>query len=481
MRKLTAVILTLTLLTCLFTACGQTEGSNAEQGANNTPTNAVEPSASDTGGSSEDKTTLVLWTRDRADAAFVQPKIEEYNNSNPDNIFIDYQMYTDNFEQALDMAYATNSGPDMVGISGYTDIFVKYVYQGQYVCVDDYMTDEQRARYGSLLSNGVNAVDGKFYYLPMFGSTGRLFYNEDIFKKCGITEPPKTISEMTATAKKITDTLKGEGVYGFAMNLKSPASALGRSLDFMVQRSGGPKQGFDFNKGEYDFSFYSPFIEEFRTIFTTGIAFPGCESLDIDPLRTQFADGKIGMYISWSHADPGVYANQFPTEQHWNIAQLPILDGAEAASQNISPYKGFMITKTCKHPELAWKACVDLFYSDDFVKEYHEAGLGCVIVKDLIDKVGIPGILKGKEEGLLGDKDKFWPATPHELNNQAVIVEGNDQYATFMELIYGSGDIKEGLKDLTDRYNAAYQKGIDGGIGQKIQIPNFDPANPSAE
>ena len=47
------------------------------------------------------------------------------------------------------------------------------------------------------------------------------------------------------------------------MNLK-PASALGRSLDFMVQRSGGPKQGFDFSTGTYDFEFYAPFIEEFR-------------------------------------------------------------------------------------------------------------------------------------------------------------------------------------------------------------------------
>ena len=246
----------------------------------------------------------------------------------------------------------------------------------------------------------------------------------------------------------------------------------------MVQRSGGPKQGFDFSTGTYDFEFYAPFIEEFREIFTTDIAFPGCESLDIDPLRTQFADGKIGMYISWSHADPGVYANQFPTDENWNIAQLPILDGAQEASQSIKPYKGIMITKRCEAPELAWKACVDLFYSDDFVKGYHEAGLGCTIVDDLKSKVEVPEILIGKEEGLLGDKDKFWPATPHELNDQAVIVEGNDQYQTFMELIFGKGDIDKSLQDLTNRYNSAYQKGIDSNIGNKIQIPNFDPANP---
>ena len=334
------------------------------------------------------------------------------------------------------------------------------------------MTAEQKERYSGLLAEGSNAIDGKFYYLPMCGSTGRLFYNVDIFERCGISEPPKTISEMTAAAKKITDTLKGEGIYGFAMNLKSPASALGRSLDFMVQRSGGPKQGFDFSTGTYDFEFYAPFIEEFREIFTTDIAFPGCESLDIDPLRTQFADGKIGMYISWSQLTPVFMPINF-TDENWNIAQLPILDGAQEASQSIQPYKGFMITKRCEAPELAWKACVDLFYSDDFVKGYHEAGLGCTIVDDLKSKVEVPEILIGKEEGLLGDKDKFWPATPHELNDQAVIVEGNDQYQTFMELILERRYDKS-LQDLTNRYNSV-SKGIDSNIGNKIQTTDPNP------
>mgnify|MGYP000949103325 CR=1 FL=1 len=67
------------------------------------------------------------------------------------------------------------------------------------------------------------------------------------------------------------------------------------------------------------------------------------------------------------------------------------------------PYKGYMITKTCKAPEKAWKVCNDVFYSDDFVKAYHEAGLSSVMVDDLKDKVKAPEILKGKENGLLGD------------------------------------------------------------------------------
>jgi len=40
--------------------------------------------------------------------------------------------------------------------------------------------------------------------LPMLADTYGLYYNKDLFKKAGITSPPKTFSELTADAKKLT-------------------------------------------------------------------------------------------------------------------------------------------------------------------------------------------------------------------------------------------------------------------------------------
>ena len=101
------------------------------------------------------------------------------------------------------------------------------------------------------------------------------------------------------------------------------------------------------------------------------------------------------------------------------------------------------------------------------------------MVDDLKSQVQAPEILKGKENGLLGATDKFWPATPQELNSQAVIVEGNDQYTDLAGMILGTGDIKAGLTALTDRYNAALKKGIQEGKGKELKIANWDPANPN--
>ena len=442
--------------------------------------NAKAPAASSsTATPTGPKVTVSIWTQNRSDATYVTPAIDNYNKTNKDNVTIDYKMYTDNFQQALDMAFASDSPPDLVSESGYMAVFTKYVTQGKYIAIDKYMTAAQTTEYKALKMTGINAYDGHFYYLPVLGTTGRLFYNKDIFSKVGITAPPTTITEMTADAKKITDQLgKSNGVYGFAMNLKSPSSALQRSLDFMVERSGGPESGFDFKAGQYDFSFYAPFMEQFKTIFTTGIAFPGCESLDIDPLRTQFAAGKIGMYISWSHADPGVYANQFPTTQNWGVAQVPT-STSKVYSQAIQPYGGLLITKDSKNYDADWAVLKNLFYDDNFVIGYAQAGLASALPATLQAKVKTPDLLKGKEEDLLGKNDKLWPATPDALNSQAVVIEGLDQYSTFMQMIYGKINIDTGLTDLTKRYNDAYQKGISAGKGTKVQYSSFDPANPS--
>ena len=46
--------------------------------------------------------------------------------------------------------------------------------------------------------------DGKRCALPMLADTYGLYYNKDLFEKSGITSPPKTMSELTEDAKKLT-------------------------------------------------------------------------------------------------------------------------------------------------------------------------------------------------------------------------------------------------------------------------------------
>ena len=45
---------------------------------------------------------------------------------------------------------------------------------------------------------------GKRCALPLLADDYGLYYNKTLFKKAGITQPPRTISELTADAKKLT-------------------------------------------------------------------------------------------------------------------------------------------------------------------------------------------------------------------------------------------------------------------------------------
>jgi len=432
-----------------------------------------------TGGSAqEEKTKLTIWSMSRADLTFVEPIIKEYNETNTDGIELVLEIYTDNFFQALDVA-ATTGGPDIIDLPNTVSAFTNYVGQGYYLPIDQYMTEEDKALWNDYRIEGITAYNGELYYYPTIATTGRLIYNQDIFDRVGIDSPPTTLSEMVEDARLITEKLSGEGIYGFAANFKSPTGALLRSMDFMMELSGGPCQGFDFAKGEYDFAPYKPFVEAYREMFTQGIAFPGCESLDIDPLRTQFAAGKIGMYISWSHAEPGVYATQFPTDVNWNGTRIPLIDGTTLASQSVIGYHGYLITRDCKDPDKAWKAINEVFYSPEYMQKYQEAGLGVVMNPVIAEGAGLPELLAGKEAFLMGPTDIMWPAVPQEINSQAVLVEGESMYNTIFALILGEGEIDSTLADLTVRYNTAYQKGIEQGLGKPIQIPDFDPAQPN--
>lgn len=62
----------------------------------------------------EEKTVINIWSKDRHDADYVQKKVDEYNENNTDNIEVNYQLYTDNYTQAVDMAVQSGEMPDIL-------------------------------------------------------------------------------------------------------------------------------------------------------------------------------------------------------------------------------------------------------------------------------------------------------------------------------------------------------------------------------
>lgn len=420
-------------------------------------------------GSAAPKTTkLVFWTHQRHDMDFMKARIDEFNKTNKDGIIIEYVIQSENYQQNLDMSFASMQAPDIFNCQQNA---IYYAQRNMALPLNSFIKPEMKKRFGNMLYHDVvNYYNGKVYSLPNSGGTYRLVYNKDLFKKANLTGPPTTMDQVVEYAKKITEAAKEEKAYGFAANLRNPTSALGRSARQVAWRSG--LFYYDYKTGKFDFEPWKPVIMAFKKMVDDGSMFPGSESLDMDPLRSQFAAGKIGMYIS-ANWEVGVLNNQFPAKCDWGAAPLPTVNGkALGKSDTDAAGRWLCISAQTKKAKLAWKF-LEYLYRDEFLKEYHERGYGFTVVPSVAD-IAKSATLKGAADFKLDPKlDGIIPADPTWYNIQ---LEGRNFNDVLFAVIYGATSWDDAVKDLNKRYNEANERAIQKGDIKKIIIKKFDPS-----
>jgi multiple sugar transport system substrate-binding protein len=444
--------------------CGGNNNGNGGATIGKTDGSAAIPSAE----TNKPPVQLRYWTDDRHDQEYIKELINKFNQTNKDNIQVELTVMSENYAQSVDIAFSSKQAPDVLRLkSSNTAGFVK---KGYLEPIDGFLTDDIKAKFGSQLFDDVNRFNGKVYSLANTGLTLRLVYNKDLFAKAGIAGPPASLQEMVDDAKKITEAGKAKGIYGFALNFKSPKSAFDRSIREILSLSGHQGLGFDPKTGQFDFAPYSQVIEYFKQLYKDGSMLPGSEALDIDPLRAQFAAGKIGMYLSFS-TEPGVYQDQFPTKINWGGALAPTLDGQiKGTSEIVSAGTWLGISAQSAHKEAAW-TFMKYMYGDEILKTYHEKGFGIAVVPSIAKMAKNPEI-NGMEGFMVGEHDSLWPVSPN------VTPEGANYADAFFKYMLSGGDVKAITKDLNTRYNAALSKAVEKGEVTVSPNPAFDPANP---
>lgn len=447
------------LLASSLAACSG--GSNG--GANN-GTGAGTNTGSSGSEASGEKTKISYWTGDRHDSEFITELVNQFNETNTDNIEVELVIKGDDFDQALDMSFQTNEPPDVIRVKENT---IQTFYKKGYLApIDEFLTDELKTKFPEMAD--LNTFEGKRYSLPNYGTTMRLIYNKELFAKAGIESPPTTLAELVEAAKKITEAGKASGAYGFAQNFKNPGSAFGRSSRVIAEISGFGGFGYDFKTARYDFSGFKPIIEAFKQIKDDGSMLPGVESLDIDPLRAQFAEGKIGMYLSFS-AEAGVYSSQFPAKIDWAAAPVPSIDGSFNGASGFLGGQWLALSSGSKNKEAAWKFMAYM-YSESLLQQYQEKGFGISMVPSVSEVAATPNV-KGIEGFLPNQYDGVWPIHP------TVAVQGTKSDDAFFKYMISGGDLDSIIADLNERYNAALDAAVKNGQVKAEPMPDFDPKN----
>lgn len=414
----------------------------------------------------EEKTVVTYWTNDRHDIDYVNKMIDKFNAENTDNIEIQMQTITDEYENQILLAYQGGTAPDIIGQTKPTYI-KSFVDNGMVLSLTDLIKgDETFQKVNDPFNNafeGFNAFGDDIYWVPSGMRSGvRIEYNKALLEKCGYTEVPTTVDEYIEMAKAITEAGNGE-YYGIGFTSASPFE---RQLEMMAQVSG--IYYYDYVNGKFDFSGYKPILEKGRELLAA--AYP--DQQGVDNMRALFQNGSFALWGNASQ-EAGVFTKQLPiTDFEWGVAPVPSLDGEVKGALETLPNKGYLIMSSCENVDAAWKV-IQFFQSEEFIKGYLENGYLLPITEymdNLIDKSKI---------GRLADfsllpYESVYPAVPN------VTLTGDDYRTVLWNAVMGYVDIDEAIEDLNTRYNQAYEDDILSGNLQRLVISDFDPLHPSA-
>jgi ABC-type glycerol-3-phosphate transport system substrate-binding protein len=160
---------------------------------------------------------------------------------------------------------------------------------------------------------------GAQYGLPFISSARQLFYNKDIFKKAGITDPPKSWDEVKSDAQKI----KKAGFVGYGLPL-GPEEAQAEFYSWAMNNNGGWLDAS--GKWAVNQQANVDTLGFLKDLTKSGVTQPNPETTDRKTVFNQFAQGKVGMGINGPMARKG-FIDPVNKNLPYGVAPLPSKDG----------------------------------------------------------------------------------------------------------------------------------------------------------
>lgn len=315
------------------------------------------------------------WTTGSRDA--IDPLVEKFNKTNEENIEVEVLWRTGDYQTGLKTSILAGQAPDLM--HGTPNI-LESISNKWIEPWDDYLSDETKNRVKGL-EYKIN-VDGKPQTYAFFWSTRtyRLAYNKDIFKKVGISAPPKDWNEFEDYAKEITE--KGAGKY-FGTALPCKGNGLEFWLTPALSLEGIYTNIYNFKTNKVDIMPIAPYVKLLRDMFNDKIVFPGSETMDNDAVRAQFAAGKIGMLltVSW---DVGAINTQFKATCDWGVAPFLAPMGPQKGLLIQRERANFQLSASSKNKKAVAKF-LEFVFSDDYLSELYSKGTDMVTITSALN------------------------------------------------------------------------------------------------
>jgi raffinose/stachyose/melibiose transport system substrate-binding protein len=159
---------------------------------------------------------MTFWHNSTTGAgkAFWASTVADFEAANP-NVKISVQaIQNEDMDGKLQTALNSGAPPDIFMARGGGKL-ADIVDADQVMDLSDQIDPATKAAVSEGVLNAFT-VDGKLYGMPTAVLPGGMYYSKDLYKKAGITDTPKTITDLTADVDK----LKGAGVEPIALGAK---------------------------------------------------------------------------------------------------------------------------------------------------------------------------------------------------------------------------------------------------------------------
>ncbi|MCT4542566.1 MAG: extracellular solute-binding protein [Vallitalea sp.] len=348
MKKFISLVLALTVMAVMFTGCGEQKTANKDEDKKVVESKDKEEGKKED--NKEEKIKLVFATNETPilTKEFWKIPSEKFMKENPNITIENIAQPSSNImmRDFLKTQLATGEFPDVMVMGSPKDFVVA-----------DALLEFNESDLDYTNNPTVGKIDGKSYTVPYKKMVGGIWYNKNMFKEQGLTEP-KTYEEFVNLCKK----LEGKDITPISMGLKDGwpqlvfASCI-LSADLLTEN---PAWGLQRNKGETDFSSpeFKKSIEKYADL-VRNYTNEDMASVSYAQMLELFFSQKAAMIPmgSW------LIGEEQRVKPDFEVGFFPIPSDDNADSVAVWVNEGLAINKNTKHPEEA-KQFVKFFMTD---------------------------------------------------------------------------------------------------------------------
>jgi multiple sugar transport system substrate-binding protein len=225
----------------------------------------------------------------------------------------------------------------------------EFAASGNILPLDSYVAKSSIVKPTAFFTGAWQSVTykGKVWGVPQSDDVWeQLYYNKDMFAKAGISQPPKTWSQLLADGKKLTH---APNQYGLAL-LGHQGEDTICTIDSFIFSNGGHVLSADGSKAVVNSSAAVKAIKFYQSL--AAISPAGTVNRAEADAASLFTAGKVAMTLdgSWQQ---DTYTSQGGSKLHWGVAVPPAPDG-KSFRGTLGGWN-MVIFKQSANPGAAWK------------------------------------------------------------------------------------------------------------------------------